>query len=189
MIYKQKTSGPCTVFATAASINKVMWQDIPQEDIEAFYDKHAGVKDGMRFPEVFDAMDQDPLGGFKVESWDCIYDSGLKTVKGKEKNKKLLAEMHTALKEGEGLVMGIFGNKVKPFMPLKEFWMLPLTKDGGPHALCITEQVYGPNRRVIGWKVQNSSGEKFGDKGFCYIKSDLLSQVARQVYRVKFRKA
>ena len=187
IVYNQKSLDACAVYSVAASIGNALNIWPTDKEIRAFYEKHKGVKGGMRIHEVLEKLKTEPLAGVKVKTYDHVYDRDIGTPKGKLRNKTAIHNIKKALKEGKGVIMGMILNKEKPKIDVSGWghYVKQGKEDGVFHALSIVNIALAANRTdtII---IQNSWGEDFGYGGYCNLRAKYLPKIATDVYTVEF---
>lgn len=182
-IYPQGDKGHCSGYAVAYGIGKATGHFPVADEVKSFYSHHDKGMEGMRIIEIADALRAEKLGGARCIAWEIIYAKNAKTKLGKERNKFAMGKVHRAL--GTPGCAVLISTKAKLTLDSK-FYVTP-NQDGEEHALCMDSVIAGKYFFINGFKIANSWGEKWGDKGYFNVKKNDLLDFAEDMYILTFR--
>lgn len=188
MLYQQK-GGTCAGFAVANAIEAVTGVIVQDEDIYNFYKKYDLDRyEGMNFKDILAILEDESLAGVKVQEYKELYH-----VYKKRMFKNWRSEVRLALQQPDTAVL--LGLRTRSglgsTLPLDSNYFLKprKTKIKGFHAVLLEGLLFGERRKNLGFIVENSWGDKWGDEGYFYMDWDTIDTEAHEIVAVKFTKA
>lgn len=186
MIYNQGERGWCSGYGIANGMEQTTGKCPSYENIEAFFRKwDTDGREGMRTDEMMEILkEEDTLAGYKVDFYEEVYH----TYKPKT-DKEAMHKIRTALSKPYKAV--IISLRIRGSLELDDKNVM-IKKEGkysGFHALLMDSWWLGKNRKNLGFKLENSWGEEWGEEGSFYLRlRDFWTEV-HDVIVVSFTKA
>lgn len=176
--YAQKL-GTCGGFSIANALRHIHNQDIPEAEVYRIYKAHdTDGRDGIRTVDLLNILKKEPIGGFKIKRWDCLYN--LHNAKNRSKDLlkiKMLAALNSP---NTALIYGfkLCGGKVR--IPLEKGIYKPNTDTSGDFHICYISGLWKE-----GVKIMNSWGTSFGTTGSFYMKWEDVIERADSVFVIE----
>ena len=145
------------------------------------------MSDGLKPIKLFNKLKLREFAGHKLTSFEVLYNTGLLSSMIYNKQ-KTLDKIKQTIKEGKkGVLFGLYDSP--DGFPLDKAYFLKdraISKTGG-HLVYVAGVMKDKKTHKTVFRVENSWGEKWGDKGFFYIEEkDLFYQVGN-VYALEWR--
>lgn len=182
MIYDQKGS-TCTGFALAGAMGNTLGIKIPEEEVYAYYKKYDDDRPGIRITSmVKNLLTKETFSGHHIKDFEIIYNA-----KDGTRNYKNGISQRTKYEftKGWAVLVGFkLGKHPQIELDYNNIYRSPVRQIGA-HLMFVKSIWFDKYGEHLGFVIQNSWGEDFGDKGTFRITKDDFYKDIQMVVSIK----
>lgn len=184
----QQIGGTCTGFAAINAYEHVTGVDIPVQDLyDIFKEYDTDGREGMDSNTFLSVLSTRKYEGWVLDSFEEIYH-----VYKKKLHKQFWKDINEAVfRNDQALIFNIRIRAGRKNLPLDdEGALLPNTKakiKGFHSVYCLGKWMTKAPRKLKGFEIENSWGEKWGKNGLFYLRTENFYTEVHDAYLLKFK--
>jgi len=188
-VYHQGQTGTCSGFSVANAIEFTTGVQLTKSEVYSLFDDNGFSRTrGTRVENILRVLQEKPIRGVKCKDWETVYADY--RPKDYPTNKFYMSKVRQALlSPHKAVIIALWlrdneGSK----LPLDDDYALIPTENRRKykHYLHLESLWLGKNRKNLGYNIENSWGDEFGDKGYFRLRLDDIFTEAHEIIVVEF---